>query len=488
MVWYISINNYDIELVFHESENCKNQLQTTIEAINEKLLLEIFKIKNPNETIYELMKIVFLILSENSNNLSISVNSGNISWLFLQSNFKSAYNISAIKKDLNDLLIKDISKDLIDQSMPFNLKYSEIKVSLAKINKNLVIVLDLVKYVVDFNIKKNMVKNLYTSNLNKNGKLMAIKEEIQGKEILVKEASEYLSTMQSELTSLLTQKNSVNLYRHIVNNYDFVEKYKVFVDNDSRGDYNRPKVTIKLKGKYKSREAFVRTVLEAKARSMSNMRENQNQSNNISQNTSLPKLKLPRTYTSNIENTSTRSRNIHNHIYASNLASSAHNNIPQANPFILSSGHGQSKVYYTSERAKKDNLSISLKQRSIGSTIYKDIETLENIIKDEKSFDVIPLNCAIKPVPKPLDVISEVKRGDKVGEEENINYNRDNISLIEDIIPVPVHVPVISEQQISEANQNQEGKKIISVLEEIKKENDSNGIIRQHSTPNNILR
>ena len=43
-------------------------LQVLDLKITEKNLLEIFKIKNPNETLYELMKLFFLIISENSYN------------------------------------------------------------------------------------------------------------------------------------------------------------------------------------------------------------------------------------------------------------------------------------------------------------------------------------------------------------------------------------------------------------------------------------
>ena len=112
------------------------------------------KIKNPNETLYELMKMFFTILNKTSNNLS---------WIFLQSHFSNFHNI---KKDLEALLEKDIGKEIIDLCMPFNLNYNEIKISLTKINKYLITILDLIKLTVDFNVKKNIVKSLYQSNIN----------------------------------------------------------------------------------------------------------------------------------------------------------------------------------------------------------------------------------------------------------------------------------------------------------------------------------
>lgn len=104
---------------------------------------------------------------------------------------------------------------------------------------------------------------------------------------------------------------------------------------------------------------------------------------------SLPKLKLPNL---NLEKTSAKSRNIHNNIYLSNLVNSAKTN----GPFSLS--NPPSKVYYTSERAGEyDDRN---KRKSLGSTIYRDLETLEHIIRDDKKCDVVPIDYAMKPMPK----------------------------------------------------------------------------------------
>jgi hypothetical protein len=130
------------------------QLKHTIEGLKEKNLLDILKIKNPNETLYDLMKNFFSLLNRNNNNLT---------WIFLQAHLS---NFNNLKKDLENLLTKEVKKEIIDQCMPFNINYVEIKMSLLKINKNLVIILDVVKFAVDFNVKKGILKNLYQSNIN----------------------------------------------------------------------------------------------------------------------------------------------------------------------------------------------------------------------------------------------------------------------------------------------------------------------------------
>jgi hypothetical protein len=171
-----------------------------IESINDKIIFEINKIKNPNETIYEMIKICYLILAEDKGEESIYL-INTYSWVFLQSNMQSK-----LKKELLQTIPdKDISKDLIDVCMPFSLNYEELKVMLTKINHNLVIILDFVKSLVDFNIKKNIVSTLYNSNNNKNLKVKNLQQEAKNLTVLVKESEEYEDIMQKELTTMLAQ-------------------------------------------------------------------------------------------------------------------------------------------------------------------------------------------------------------------------------------------------------------------------------------------
>jgi hypothetical protein len=148
------------DLLFHESEMCQTQLKHSIDAVKEKILLDILKIKNPNETLYEMMKVFFSMLNRTSNNLN---------WIFLQAHLS---NFNNLKKDLENLLKTDMKKDTIDACMPFNIKYNEIKMSLIKINKNLVTILDMIKCAVDSNVKKSLINNLYQSNINVTIKLI----------------------------------------------------------------------------------------------------------------------------------------------------------------------------------------------------------------------------------------------------------------------------------------------------------------------------
>jgi hypothetical protein len=136
----------------HEFQVCKQQFKHCVEAIKDKILIDIMKIKNPNETLYKLMKVFFSLLNGSSNNLS---------WIFLQAHLS---NFNNIKNDLENLLNLDIKKETIDECMNFNIHYNEIKSSLLKINKNLIIILDLIKCAVDCSVKKGLVTSLVNTN------------------------------------------------------------------------------------------------------------------------------------------------------------------------------------------------------------------------------------------------------------------------------------------------------------------------------------
>jgi len=75
-------------------------------------------------------------------------------------------NFDLIKSELDSFLIKEISKEVLDQCMPVYINNEEIKGSIIKVNKNFTIIADFIKFSVEYNIKRNMHANLYQSNLS----------------------------------------------------------------------------------------------------------------------------------------------------------------------------------------------------------------------------------------------------------------------------------------------------------------------------------
>jgi hypothetical protein len=236
---------------------------------------------------------------------------------------------------------------------------------------------------------------------------------------------------------------------------------------------------LKLKSKFRYKEEFVKSILFAKEKSVTNQIMNKNnqmisQSSPIRERISLtsnmidnfhfnngkrdhghgliispsdsqelnnisavPKLKIPKITASILENTTTRSRNIHNNPYVSNIQNlgytidSKYSNGKAYTPANQSNVQLPSNKYTerpkVSEREKitqRENYysnvhkdSISQKHKSLGSTIYRDIETLENIIREDKNCDVVPMNFAVKPQPKKIGSSSLIEQSNTEKQE-----------------------------------------------------------------------
>lgn len=259
--------------------------------------------------------------------------------------------------------------------------------------------------------------------------------------------------------------------------------------------YNsKSNVVIKLKSKFRTKDEFVKSILTAKEKNeknpitqstqLINMNSNnqmivQSQSSPIKERISLtsnmienfhfnnekrevagglvlspsdsqelnnisavPKLKIPKTTYSILENTTTRSRNIQNNPYVCNIQNlgytidSKYSNGKPFTPGNQSNIHPPSNKYTErlkeSEReritqrenyysyAQKD--STSQKHKSLGSTIYRDIETLENIIREDKNCDVVPINFAVKPQPKKIGSNSQIEQSNTDKQEHITSF------------------------------------------------------------------
>jgi hypothetical protein len=195
--------------------------------------------------------------------------------------------------------------------------------------------------------------------------MLALKDEETSKSQFYKLAITCQQTMQRELTQLLTQKNSNNLYLYIISKYDFLNRYKILIIDD-RDKHKRPKVQIKLKTKYKT--AFMETIISSMTRTPE---EIQTEVNLLSTMLNQSNLIIPKSVMNS--EISSRSRNVHNNLYTNKTD----NNI---NP---------NRALYASDR-----------QKSIGSTIFRDHDTIEHLVKDDRKYDVIPIGNAMKPIPK----------------------------------------------------------------------------------------
>jgi hypothetical protein len=228
-----------------------------------------------------------------------------------------------------------------------------------------------------------------------------LREELLHREQQYKIAHECGQEMLRELKQVMIRGNENNMYLFVVSKYDFLNRYKVFVDSGDQ--HRRSKVRIKLKSQYK--HAFVETIVASRERTNEAIQaEVYRLSNLISESN----LVIPKSIMNS--EMSSRSRNVQNNLYVNKTD----NNI---NP---------NRMYYASDRFDK--------QKSIGSTIFRDHDTFEHFVADKK-VDVIPIGNAMKPIPKgdalrssiydsrvdPYKIIEEEKNMSNKSEDE-INY------------------------------------------------------------------
>lgn len=249
-----SIQHY--ELLFYEVGSLKKQLITTGKKINLKTIHDILIIKNPNDAIFLLMKMFYRIIAGTSLN-------ANISWEIIQEKLTyTLYNKYLISLETN---FKPLLKEELDDAMPFSINYEKIIELIRKFGNGMITILDFLKITVEYNIKTNIIKNLYSSNLNKNSKVNSLQNEITTMESIIKEASNCFFKMNEEYKELSQLKDNENKIFGIIliKRYKIDERYHILIELSKRKQM-KPKYIIRLKAKYKERDNFINAIIKSR--------------------------------------------------------------------------------------------------------------------------------------------------------------------------------------------------------------------------------
>ena len=158
-IWFIILWYYDIKTL-------KQTLISQSEKITLKVLNNILKIQNPNDSIFFLMKTFYWIIK----GFKDEEKKNNIEWEYIQKNLN--YNsiilyISFISKSTRIYL----TNEDLDEAMPFMVNYDKLKNIFLKISEDLIIILDFIRISLEFNSKLNIMSSLYTSNCSINKKV-----------------------------------------------------------------------------------------------------------------------------------------------------------------------------------------------------------------------------------------------------------------------------------------------------------------------------
>ena len=254
-----SFQEYD--LLYYEINSLKQTLITQGEKITSNILQNILRINNPSDGIYHLMKIFYIIITC----ISEKINSINDPpWEEIQKNL-TLDSIKVYLHYISGVSTIYLTKEELNQAMPFLVNYDKLKNMFSRFSKDFVIILDFIKIAVEFNIKLNIMKSLYTSNLNKNAKIENLQSFVNNLDVLSQKAKSILSQILKDFKNFSEyqkcedeNEKKMEIGYLILEKYSLYEKYSVANEkSENEQDIPTIKYIIKLTKKFRDKEKFI---------------------------------------------------------------------------------------------------------------------------------------------------------------------------------------------------------------------------------------
>ena len=271
------------QLIECEIDNIKKKVIEKGEKITSAVLNKIFNIKNPNNQIISLMKIIYDILKINID--IIKDNSINekeeINWEFLKKRIDIKY-IMLFLSFITETANLNISKEIMENATPIT-KNDQYKNTYIKSFPEIIIMIDFIEVLMVYYTKSTMLKKLYISNMNKKNKLETLQSEMDKQTELMKVTQIFLEKIKKdynnyEIALKNKDKNNRMIYGYnILEKYSLYEKYIVSEEyNPNKEDYNseyynsnyggntynnlkkKKRYVIKLDKKYSKKEKFIK--------------------------------------------------------------------------------------------------------------------------------------------------------------------------------------------------------------------------------------
>lgn len=177
------------------------------------------------------------------------------SWENLQ--FKIKYEI--YKEHINSVSLSSpqqlLSKDKLEDAMPFLVNYDKLKELLTKYGNDLLLILNFIKISVEYNIKLNIIQNLYNANINRNTKINTLQSEANSFNGTMKEMNDCLGIMENDFKNMNNNSNKDDKLWMLVK-YGLHNRYNVYIELNEK-----KKVVIRLKSKLKNREVFIKEII-----------------------------------------------------------------------------------------------------------------------------------------------------------------------------------------------------------------------------------
>ena len=274
------------QLVECEISSMQKKVIAKGEKITSSVLNKIFQIKNPNNQIVYIMKIVYDILKQNIDTLKDNETKEelkqkeNINWEFLKKKVEQK-SILLLLSFISETSNLNMPKEIMKNWTPINSQYEQYRNTYMKTFPEIMVIIDFIEVLMMFYIKLTMLKKLYLSNQKKNNKLELIQSDINKNREFMELTQFFLAKISKDYENYqksLENKDKSNqmIYGYnILEKYALYEKYIVYEEYISpEEDYNseyynnyggdefnnskkKKRYVIRLDKKYTKRERFI---------------------------------------------------------------------------------------------------------------------------------------------------------------------------------------------------------------------------------------
>ena len=276
------------QLVECEISSVQKKVIAIGEKITSSLLKKVFKIKNPNNQIIFIMKILYEILKSN-----IDINEENsifeksnqiqveeINWEFLKEKVQQK-SILLLLSYISETSNLNISNDIMRNSSLIINKYEEYKRIYLESFPEIMNIIDFIEVLMIYYNKLSMLKKLYVSNQNKSNKMETIQSDLDKHSELMTTTKLLLDKVIKDYENYILILKSKDKSNRMIYGYNIIEKYGLYEkyvlseeyitnNNDYNSEYysnyggkdynnlrSKIRYVIKLKKEYRKKEKFI---------------------------------------------------------------------------------------------------------------------------------------------------------------------------------------------------------------------------------------
>ena len=256
------------------------------EKINSSVLKKIFKIKNPNNQIIFIMKILYNILKSNTtikdeNSVNEKENQKEeINWTILKEKIEQK-SLLLLLSYISETTNLNISNDILESSNLIIAKYDQYKKVYSEYFPEILIIIDFIEQLMVYYKKLNILKKLYETNQNKSNKMETIQSDMYKHAELLTKANFLLDKVQKDYDNYLIIIKNKDKSNRMIYGYNIIEKYGLYEkyslseeyitdNNDYKNEYysnyggneynnlkSKIRYVIKLKKEYRKKEKFI---------------------------------------------------------------------------------------------------------------------------------------------------------------------------------------------------------------------------------------